>query len=160
MGHPPEFSRIHLVAAYLSQQTKYDRPRRLRCVPWRGCEEVTVATNPISRVPELTLQVETAGDECTFHCAGRIVSDTVDLLKSEVKPAMARFQTVILDLTDVSYMDSSGLGAIVGLYVSAKTANCQLKLINLNQRLKELFSLTRLGEVLAKGHDPDYLGMP
>jgi anti-anti-sigma factor len=74
-----------------------------------------VATIPISRDPELTLQVVTAADECTFHCAGRIVSDTANSLKSEVKPAIARFQTVILDLTDVSYMDSSGLGAIVGL---------------------------------------------
>ncbi len=32
--------------------------------------------------------------------------------------------------------------------------------INLNQRLKELFSITRLGEVMAQGRDPDYLGMP
>ena len=119
-----------------------------------------MATNPIPRVPELTLHVETAAGECTFHCAGRIVSDTVESLKSEVKPAITRFQTVVLDLTDVNYMDSSGLGAIVGLYVSAKTSNCQLKLINLNQRLNELFSLTRLGEVLAKGRDPNYLGMP
>jgi anti-anti-sigma factor len=47
-------------------------------------------------------------------------------------------------------MDSSGLGAMVGLYVSAKTAKHQLKLINLNQRIKELFSLTRLGDVFGK----------
>jgi anti-sigma B factor antagonist len=120
----------------------------------------SVATNPISAFPELTLQAVMAGDECTFRCAGRIVSDTVESLKSEVRPAIARFRTVVLDLTDVSYMDSSGLGAIVGLYVSARTANCQFKLINLNQRLKELFSITRLGEVLAKGHDPDYLILP
>lgn len=119
-----------------------------------------MATNPISRDPELTLHVETAADECTFHCAGRIVSDTVDSLKSEVKPAIAKFHTVVLDLTDVSYMDSSGLGAIVGLFVSSKTANCQFKLINLNQRLKELFSLTRLGELLTKGRDPNYLVLP
>jgi anti-sigma B factor antagonist len=132
----------------------------LHCVPWRGREEVTVATNPISPVPELMLHVETAADECKFHCVGRIVSDTVESLKFEVKPAIARFQTVVLDLTDVSYMDSSGLGAIVGLYLSANSANCQLKLINLNQRLKELFSLTRLGEVMAKGRDPNYLGLP
>lgn len=113
-----------------------------------------MATNPVPRVPDLTLRVESSGDECTFHCTGRIVSDTVDSLRSEVKPAIARFPTVILDLTDVSYMDSSGLGAMVGLYVSAKTAKCQLKLINLNQRLKELFSLTRLGDLFPKDRDP------
>ena len=67
-----------------------------------------------------------------------------------MKPAFARFPTVNLDLTDVSYMDSSGLGAMVGLYVSAKTAKSQLKLINLSPRVKELFSLTRLGDVFGK----------
>ena len=109
-----------------------------------------MATNPIPRDPVLTLYVESSGEECTFRCAGRIVSETVELLRSEVKPAFAQFSTVILDLTDVSYMDSSGLGAMVGLYVSAKTAKCQLKLINLNKRVKELFSLTRVGEVFGK----------
>jgi anti-sigma B factor antagonist len=119
-----------------------------------------VATNPISHIPELTIHAEIAGDECTLRCSGRIVSDTVESLKSEVKPAIAQFNTIVLDLTDVSYMDSSGLGTIVGLYVSAKGAHCQLTLINLNKRLKELFSLTRLGEVMAKGRDPNYLGLP
>jgi len=66
----------------------------------------------------------------------------------------------VLDLTNVSYMDSSGLGAIVGLYVSAKAASSQLKLINLNQRLKELFSITRLGQVMAEGRDPENVTLP
>ena len=121
-----------------------------------------MAINPVPRVPDLTLHVESSGNECTFHCTGRIVSDTVGSLRSEVKPAIARFPTVILDLTDVSYMDSSGLGAIVGLYVSAKTAKCQLKLINLNQRIRELFSLTRLADVFTRDRDPSeiFLNMP
>ena len=63
-------------------------------------------------------------------------------------------------MTNVTYLDSSGLGAIVALYVSAKTANCQLKLINLNQHLKDLFSTTRLGQFLAEERDPDDLGLP
>lgn len=109
-----------------------------------------MASNPVPRVPDLTLHFESSGDECSFHCTGRIVSDTIELLRSEVKPALARFSTVTLDLTDVSYMDSSGLGAMVGLYVSSKTAKCQLKLINLSQRVKELFSLTRMGDVFGK----------
>jgi anti-sigma B factor antagonist len=82
------------------------------------------------------------------HCTGRITSDTVQLLKTTVKPLFSASNIVALDLTNVSYMDSSGLGAIVGLYVSAKAAHSQLKLVNMNQRLKELFSITRLGQVL------------
>jgi hypothetical protein len=46
------------------------------------------------------------------------------------------------------------------LYVSAKTAKSQLKLINLNKHLKELFSITRLGQFMAEGRDPNDLGLP
>jgi anti-anti-sigma factor len=49
-------------------------------------------------------------------------------------------------------MDSSGLGALVGLYVSARGQNCELKVIHLNQRLQELFRLTKLASVF-EGRD-------
>jgi len=45
---------------------------------------------------------------------------------------------------------------IVGLYVSAKRAKCQLRVINLRPRVKEIFTLTRLEEALS-GHE-EYLG--
>jgi anti-sigma B factor antagonist len=86
--------------------------------------------------------------ETIVHCTGRITSDTGQLLKTTVKPLFSASNIVVLDLTNVSYMDSSGLGAIVGLCVSAKAAHSRLKLVNMNQRLKELFSITRLGQVL------------
>jgi anti-anti-sigma factor len=54
-------------------------------------------------------------------------------------------------------MDSSGLGAIVGIYLSARRQECELKLINLNQRPKELFRLTNLAKIF-EGHE-DMLGM-
>jgi anti-anti-sigma regulatory factor len=38
---------------------------------------------------------------------------------------------------------------IVGVYISAKKAKCELKLINLSPRVKEIFTLTRLDEALA-----------
>ena len=50
----------------------------------------------------------------------------------------------MLDLTDVSYMDSSRLGALVGLYVSAKRAGKQLKLINLSDRVRDMLRVTNL----------------
>ncbi len=94
------------------------------------------------------------------HCTGRITSGTAESLKQTVRPLIPGTQKVVLDLTNVSYMDSSGLGAIVGLFVSAKMAGSRLELVNLNERLKELFSLTRLGEFLAEGRDPKYPVLP
>jgi anti-sigma B factor antagonist len=118
-----------------------------------------MATNPVP-ISELNLTTDRTPNGTTVRCAGRITSDTSQSLKTTVKSLLSDRKTVVLDLTNVSYMDSSGLGAIVGLYVSAKVANCQLKLINLNQRLKELFSITRLGQVLVEGRDPEELGLP
>jgi anti-anti-sigma factor len=118
-----------------------------------------MAANPLPS-PKLDLTTETTPTETIVHCSGRIVSDTTQLLRTTVKPLFSQSKIVVLDLTNVNFMDSSGLGAIVSLYVSAKAANSQLKLINLNQRLKELFSITRLGSVMSEGRDPDYLGMP
>jgi anti-sigma B factor antagonist len=70
---------------------------------------------------------------------------------------MLETKALVLDLTNVSYVDSSGLGAIVGLYVSAKRTSCKLRLINLSQRVKELFSVTRLAPMF-EGHE-DMLGL-
>lgn len=118
-----------------------------------------MATNP-SPVSELGMATDRTPTEIVVHCTGKITSDTSQQLKATVKPLLLESKTVVLDLTNVTYMDSSGLGAIVGLYVSAKAAKGRLKLINLNQHLKEIFSITRVGQVMAQGRDPDDLILP
>ena len=118
-----------------------------------------MATNPVP-TSELNLTTDSNPTEIIVNCTGKITSNTIQSLKATVKPLFSESKTVVLDLTNVSYLDSSGLGAIVGLYVSAKTAKSQLKLINLNERLKELFSITRLGQFLAEGRDPNDIALP
>jgi anti-sigma B factor antagonist len=105
-----------------------------------------MAANPI--VPfSLTLETKAAGDTVTVVCHGKIASDGVQILQQEVRKLIGKHKRIVLDLTGVSYMDSSGLGMLVGLYVSARKNNTELKLINLNQRIKELLRLTKLASV-------------
>jgi len=118
-----------------------------------------MATNP-AKISVLGLTTERTPAEVIVSCTGKITSDTTQSLKATVKPLFSESKAVVLDLTNVNYLDSSGLGAIVGLYVSAKAAKSQLKLINLNGRVKEIFSLTRLGQVMAEGRDPEDLILP
>ena len=118
-----------------------------------------MATNPVP-ASDLNLTTDSTATEIIVHCTGKISSNTMQSLKATIKPLFLESKTVTLDLTNVSYLDSSGLGAIVGLYVSAKAAKGQLKPINLNEHLKEIFSITRLGQVMAQGRDPNYLGLP
>ena len=118
-----------------------------------------MATNP-APISKLVLTIERAPTGITVFCAGKITSDTAQSLKATVKPLFSESKTVVLDLTSANFMDSSGLGAIVGLYISAKAVKSQLKLINLNKHLKEIFSITRFGQVMAEGRDPDDLVFP
>jgi anti-sigma B factor antagonist len=54
---------------------------------------------------------------------------------------------VILDLSGVPYIDSAGLGAIMGAYVSAHRSNRKLALAGLNERVKALFSMTHVSRL-------------
>jgi anti-sigma B factor antagonist len=118
-----------------------------------------MATNPVP-VSDLSLITDRTPTEIIVRGTGKVTSDTTQSLRTTVKPLFSESKTVVLDLTNVSYMDSSGLGAIIGLCVSAKAVKSQLKLINLNERLKELFSITRLGQLMAAGRDPNDLTLP
>jgi anti-anti-sigma factor len=91
--------------------------------------------------------MQKSGDTVTVRCHGRLVTETTSILREEVRSLIPQFKTVVLDLTDLKYMDSSGLGTLVGLYVSAKRAGTQLKLINLSDRIKELLRITHLASV-------------
>jgi anti-sigma B factor antagonist len=105
-----------------------------------------MAANPIP-VPTspLTVEVtETTDQAFVVTCSGRIVSDTTNLLKTRVKSLFPDTRHIRLDLANVTYMDSSGLGALVGLYVSAKSAGVELRLVHLTDRVAELLRMSNL----------------
>ncbi|MGD0511573.1 MAG: STAS domain-containing protein [Candidatus Micrarchaeaceae archaeon] len=105
-----------------------------------------MAADPVVPFPSLTFEQQKSGDTVTLVCHGRVVFDSIPALQDKVRTAIAQAQaqTIVLDLSDVRYMDSSGLGALVGLYVSAKRNGKHLKLINLSDRVLELLRLTKL----------------
>lgn len=93
---------------------------------------------------ELTLDVEVTADAATVWCRGRLLLTSVNELRDTVKPLLPGRRTVTLDLTDVTLMDSVGLGTVVSLYVSARKADCQFLVVNIRPRIRELFSVTRV----------------
>ena len=50
----------------------------------------------------------------------------------------------MLDLTELTRMDSMGLGALVRLYVSARSAGCSLELINIGKQVRLLLNTAHL----------------
>jgi anti-sigma B factor antagonist len=102
---------------------------------------------PASQPPahRLSLQITAQSDNTTtVACIGKLTAGLTELLRSEVKPLIPKNHRIVLDLTELTQMDSMGLGTIVSLYVSAKASGCDLQLINFSKRVRELLGMTNL----------------
>ena len=76
---------------------------------------------------------------------GRITVGEVTPVREKITALVAGGQNqIVLDLKDVDYIDSTGLGNLVISYTQVKKAGGALKLLNLNKRNVELLALTRL----------------
>ena len=108
---------------------------------------------------DLNFETHRTPEETMILCTGKIVSGTNDLLLNEVQPLIPETKRIVLDLTNVSYVDSSGMGVLVRLWVSAKRGNCEFKIINLNERIKDLLRISNLSKMLEGDHEfHKYLG--
>jgi len=84
-------------------------------------------------------------EECSVvECFGRLTSENVPMLKEEMREACGRKGRILLDLKEVPMMDSSGLGTLVALHVSARTRGCRLEVVNASKQILELFSMTNV----------------
>lgn len=99
-------------------------------------------------VKSLTLKVELKGDEALVHCSGQLVAGVTGFLHSKVSPLIAEKKRIVLDLTDLTRVDSMGLGTLVRLFCSAKTAGSRFELINLGKQVRELLGITNLLDTL------------
>ena len=95
-------------------------------------------------------QIEETKDEAdyittTIKCQGKLISENADEIRKLVQPLLQRGGRTVLDFADLEYLDSSGLGALVGLKVSAINRGlCVLELVNLTPRIRKLLSITNL----------------
>ena len=102
-----------------------------------------MATNPPA-VPASLLksQITSAEDTTLVPCRGRLTADVAASFKEQVKNLIPAAKWLVLDLSEFTYMDSSGLGALVSVHVSTMRAGCDLQLINLTQRIRILLGMT------------------
>ena len=86
----------------------------------------------------------------TVKCHGRLVSETSGQMKEVVKPLIPLGGRIVIDLGDLNYLDSSGLGTLIGLKVSAiKQGLCIMELTNMTPRVLELLRVTNLAQMLS-----------
>ena len=80
-----------------------------------------------------------------IDCVGRIVfGDEASQLRETVKRELAENNRVVLNLAEVSYIDSGGIGTMVSLFTTARNAGGDIKLANLTKRVGDLLQITKL----------------
>ena len=93
----------------------------------------------------LKITTKQVGDVTIVYCNGRIVfGEEAASLREKVKSLLPQSHNVVLNLGGVSYIDSGGLGTLVGLYTSARGAGGDIKLANLTQRVNDQLQITKL----------------
>jgi anti-anti-sigma factor len=78
------------------------------------------------------------------ECHGNLTFQHAPQLRNKVRTLIPNEKCIILDLKEVPFMDSAGLGTIVTLYVSARTRGCKIELINISPALRTLLSMSNL----------------
>ena len=117
-----------------------------------------MATQPLSP-SGLKLQLEEKPNETIIHCKGKITAENLEVFQREIRdlmpesrdPIAAIAYRIVLDLSNVSHVDSSGLGALLGAWTAARDKGCDLEIANLNPRVEKLVEITKLDTVFKRG---------
>jgi anti-sigma B factor antagonist len=98
-----------------------------------------------------------AGDVAVVDFSGKITlgegSATLRRMVRELVESGHR--KILLNLSDVDYIDSSGIGEMVAAYTIVRTANGELKIVNLTKRVHDILQITRLFTVFDVQADED-----
>jgi len=94
---------------------------------------------------QLRLESRPVGDVLVMQCHGRIVAgNEVFTLHARVGDAIEKYGDVVLQLDEIEFVDSSGLGALVRLVQAARAKGGDLKLSGLPPRIRKVLEMTSL----------------
>ena len=90
----------------------------------------------------LTINVRETADATILDMSGRV---SLGELRDSIREALAGDQkNILLNLAEVSHIDSSGLGQLIGSYATVTERGGQMKLLNLQKRVNDLMQVTKL----------------
>jgi len=93
----------------------------------------------------MEINKRTVGDIQILDCKGRItLGEGTMTVRNTVRDILVDNKKIILNLGNVDYIDSSGIGELVSTYTTVTNAGGQLKLLNLTKKIQELLAITKL----------------
>jgi anti-sigma B factor antagonist len=95
---------------------------------------------------ELNIRERQAGDVTILDLEGKItIGEGSVSLRSAIRRLIEEGKKkILLNLSGVGYVDSSGIGELVSSYTTINREGGQLKLLNLTQKIKDLLTITKL----------------
>ncbi len=95
---------------------------------------------------ELNIKERTAGDITVLDMDGRItIGEGSVALRSAIRRLLEENKNkILLNLSGVGYIDSSGIGELVSSYTAIGKESGQLKLLHLTDKLRDLLAITKL----------------
>jgi anti-sigma B factor antagonist len=94
---------------------------------------------------QLKVATRTKDGILVVDCSGRIVfGEESSLLRETIKKAVTENNRIVLNLGEVNYIDSGGLGTLVALRITAQNAGGAIKLTNLTKRVGDVLQITKL----------------
>jgi anti-anti-sigma factor len=115
--------------------------------------------NKIFSAHGLKLELEEKPEETIVHCSGKITAESAEMFQSEIRghviPAsrgkgVAVTCRIVLDLSQVTHVDSIGLGALLAVWTAGQRRSCDVEIINVSPRVGSLLSMTKLDQVFNK----------
>ena len=97
-------------------------------------------------MPELDIKERQAGDVTVLDMNGKVtIGEGSVALRSAIRRLLEEGKKkILLNMSGVGYIDSSGIGELVSSYTSINKDGGQLKMLNLTQKLQDLLAITKL----------------
>jgi len=94
----------------------------------------------------MKIETRKVGDVTVLDCSGKItLGEGTMAVRNSVREILKNGgMKIILNLGDVNYIDSSGIGELVSSYTTVTSGGGQLKLLNLTKKIQELLAITKL----------------
>jgi anti-sigma B factor antagonist len=94
----------------------------------------------------LTIKTRQVGNVTIVDLNGKItLGENTGILRDELRSLLSQGKKqIVLNMADVTYVDSAGLGELVGAYTTATNQGGSVKLLNLQGKMKDLMQITKL----------------
>ena len=94
---------------------------------------------------QFTISTRTIEGIMIVDCSGRLIfGEESGFLRESVKKLLPAYKQIVMNMKDVTYIDSGGLGTLISLYSSARALGGDVKLARLSARTLELLQITKL----------------